>query len=60
MAQEYVDTLPEGKQRELRELASRGELRIAPRSEMGLPNSDKVRILRSARRHAIDYTDESE
>ena len=34
IAAEYVMTLPSGKQRELREQESRGELRIVPRSEM--------------------------
>lgn len=40
VAQEYVDTLPEEKQKELREQEARGELRIAPRSEMRLPGTD--------------------
>lgn len=34
LAEEYVQTLPAEKQEELRELAARGELRIAPRAEM--------------------------
>lgn len=34
VAQEYFDTLPDEKQRELRGQEARGELRIAPRSEM--------------------------
>jgi hypothetical protein len=38
VAEEYVATLPAEKQRELREMEARGELRIAPRSEM-LPGS---------------------
>lgn len=59
VAQEYVDTLPEEKQRELRERAARGELRIAPRSDMGLPDPDRIRILRSAYRHSVDDPDES-
>ena len=36
VAQEYFDTLPAAKQRDLREQEARGELRIAPRTEMGL------------------------
>lgn len=40
IAQEYVDTLPEEKQRELREQEARGELRIAPQAEMRLPRRD--------------------
>lgn len=40
IAQEYVDTLPEEKQQALREQQARGELRIAPRSEMRLPGID--------------------
>jgi hypothetical protein len=34
VAEEYFDTLPAEKQRELREQEARGELRIAPRAEM--------------------------
>ena len=34
VAEEHVATLTAEKQRELREMAARGELRIAPRSEM--------------------------
>ncbi|MGV0747220.1 hypothetical protein [Mycolicibacterium fortuitum] len=40
IAKEHFDTLPEEKQRELREQEARGELRIAPRSEMRLPGID--------------------
>lgn len=40
IAKEYVDTLPEEKQQALREQEARGELRIAPRSEMRLPGLD--------------------
>lgn len=54
VAQEYFDTLPEEKRRELRELEARGELRIAPQSEMGIRDPSKVRILRSALRHSAE------
>ncbi|WAC89705.1 hypothetical protein [Mycobacterium sp. Aquia_213] len=60
MAKEYVDRLPEEQQQQLRDLAERGELRIAPQSEIGLPDPDRIRVLRSALRHTIDYPDESE
>lgn len=40
IAQEYFDTLPEEKQRELREREALGELRIAPQAEMRLPGTD--------------------
>ncbi|MCP2622059.1 hypothetical protein NLB33_04225 [Mycolicibacterium smegmatis] len=56
VAEEYFDTLPEEKQRELREAEARGELRIAPRSEMGIP-PDRVRILPSAMKHLDEYGD---
>jgi len=60
IVEEYVNTLPEGKQRELRDLEARGELRIAPQSEMRIPDPDRIRILRSAFRHSVDYPDETE
>ncbi|SKE69488.1 Uncharacterised protein [Mycobacteroides abscessus subsp. massiliense] len=41
IAKEHFDTLPEEKQRELREQEARGELRIAPRSEMRMPETDR-------------------
>lgn len=41
VAQEYVDTLPEEKQRKLREQEAGGELRIAPQAEMRLPETDR-------------------
>lgn len=59
IAAEYAATLPEEKQAELREQEARGELRIAPQSEMGI-DPDRVRILRSALRHSADHPDESE
>lgn len=59
-AEEYVATLPEEKQRELRELEARGELRIAPQSEMGIRDPSKVRILRSALKHFEVEDGESE
>lgn len=40
VAEEYVATLPVEKQQALREQESRGELRIAPQSEMRLPGRD--------------------
>ncbi len=40
IAQEYVDKLPAEKQKALREQEARGELRIAPRSEMRQPRRD--------------------
>ncbi|MBF6387136.1 hypothetical protein IU444_23705 [Nocardia farcinica] len=40
IAKEYVDTLPEEKQRKLREQEAGGELRIAPQAEMRLPGLD--------------------
>ncbi|QZT56213.1 hypothetical protein [Mycolicibacterium austroafricanum] len=40
VAKEHFDTLPAEKQKELRERESRGELRIAPQSEMRLPGRD--------------------
>jgi hypothetical protein len=40
VAQEYFDTLPAKKQRALREEEARGELRIAPRSDMGLGSAE--------------------
>lgn len=51
VAKEHFDTLPAVQQRALREQEARGELRIAPRVEMGLPNPDRIRILRSAYQH---------
>lgn len=40
IAEEYVATLPAEKQKALRDQEARGELRIAPRSEMRLPGRD--------------------
>ncbi|QZH66748.1 hypothetical protein [Mycolicibacterium farcinogenes] len=40
IAEEYVATLPAEKQKALRDQEARGELRIAPRSEMRLPGTD--------------------
>ncbi|MGJ6127058.1 hypothetical protein QN239_31200 [Mycolicibacterium sp. Y3] len=40
IAQEYVATLPGEKQKALREQEARGELRIAPQSEMRLSRRD--------------------
>lgn len=58
MAQEYVETLPEEKQRQLQELEARGELRIAPRSELSL-DRDRSRFLPGARKHLREHPDES-
>ncbi|MFN6549567.1 hypothetical protein ACP6C7_03775 [Mycolicibacterium septicum] len=52
VAQEFFDTLPAEKQEALRAQEARGELRIAPQSEMGVRDPSKVRILRSALRHS--------
>lgn len=54
IAAEHVATLPAEKQRELREAEVRGELRIAPQAEMGIP-PDRVRILPSAMKHLAEY-----
>lgn len=54
IATEHVATLPAEKQRELREAEARGELRIAPRAEMGI-SPDQVRILPSALQHLREY-----
>lgn len=59
VAKEHYDTLPAEEQARLREREARGELRIAPPSEMGI-DPDRVRILRSALRHSADHPDESE
>lgn len=56
IAAEHVATLPAEQQRELREREARGELRIAPRAEMGIP-PDQIRILPSALKH-LDADDE--
>ncbi len=42
LAQEYVETLPKEKQRELREREARGELRITPQSEMRIGDPDQI------------------
>ncbi|WP_157625837.1 hypothetical protein [Mycobacterium sp. 155] len=57
IAAEHVATLPEEKQRELREQEARGELRIAPRAEMVIP-PDRVRILPSALKHFDELDDD--
>ncbi|GAA4403731.1 hypothetical protein [Tsukamurella soli] len=54
IAEEYVATLPEEKQRELRAAQERGELRIAPRAEFA-PDPAKVVILPSALKHFEEY-----
>ncbi|WP_396909862.1 hypothetical protein [Mycolicibacterium sp.] len=58
IAAEHVATLPASKQHELRKAEARGELRIAPRGEMGIP-PDRVRILPSATKHLDEYDGES-
>lgn len=40
VAQEYFDTLPADKQKDLREQEARGELRIVPRAEMRLGSAE--------------------
>lgn len=54
IAAEHVASLPAEKQRELREQEARGELRITPQAEMGIP-PDQVRILPSALKHLNEY-----
>ncbi len=59
IAAEHVASLPEEQQRELREREARGELRITPQAEMGIP-PDRVRILPSAMKHLNEYDEYEE
>lgn len=59
IAAEHVATLPAEQQRELREREARGELRITPQAEMGIP-PDGVRILPSAMKHLNEYDEYEE
>ncbi len=50
MAQDYVNTLTETKQRQSRELELRGELRIAPDSDLCRPGPFQSPAQRNSRR----------